>query len=835
MSDGTASPCPCAQCQGPRVVSNAPGLAQIAYRADDFAGLRQAMLRPRPGETAIGSWRPAPGDLGLQILEWWAYLGDILTFYNERIANESYLRTATQSGSVANLVALLGYEPAPGIAATGQVAAIRSAAHPNEPLVIPAGLRLSSVATPGAAAQTFEADSAASFTGVSSVPATPAPQTALAVDDAGNPQSVLVSGRVSSVKPGDRLLLAAKQFAGNDDNWSLVSVDAIGPAADPGTGAVTTTIALSAAGWGPAPVPAAQGGAATGPGTSAQCTDYRLMRPTAAAALWNNQAAIGGGQVVIAPSGSGLTVQLSAAVRAISPGDMILFDGGAQAPAALAVVAGVSEVLWAVPYPVLPGASLASPPDIAVTHTQLTLTLAPPDAAMLLATQEASTLGSVTVRYGFKDVGQVISVPAPALTGLPATVTVPASYAPPDGGATAFLTGADGTGLLVTVSPAGAGQVTLTGAGIPPATVTTPLAVPLRLLLDLVPVSRGTTVASEVLGSGNAALINQSFTLSKSPLTYLAAGHGAVAALAVYVDGIQWQQVPSFYDQAASARVFVVTRSADQTVTTISFGDGVNGARLTSGTANVVAAYRYGSGAASPPAGRLTTIAQPQPNLAAIQNPVAVSGGADPQTADDVRASAPASVFTFGRAVSAVDYEVVAAQAPGVSRVAASWSFDGTEQRALVTVYVGDDAAAVAAASAALTGADDPNRPVSVLAATPVELQLSCSLMVAAGRRVPAVVAAATAALSDPAQGLFSPAGMGIGQRLYRSAIDAALMVPGVAAVRSLTVTRTGAGPAPGEQPPAGQALADFFDPGQGSFFDLPAANVSITGVSASD
>jgi predicted phage baseplate assembly protein len=835
MSDGTTSPCPCAQCLRPRAVSNPPGLAQIAYRADDFAGLRQAMLRTRPGETAIGTWRPAPGDLGLQILEWWAYLGDILTFYNERIANESYLRTATQPGSVANLVALLGYEPAPGIAATGQVAATRSAAHPSEPLVIPAGMRLSSVATPGVAAQTFEVDAAASFTGPSSVPVTSAPQTDLAVDDAGNPQSVLISGQVSSVKAGDRLLLAGKRFAGNDDNWSLVTVDALGPAPDPGTGAVSTAIAFTASGWGPVPAPTAQGPAGTAPGASAQATDYRLMRPTAAAALWNNQAALSGGQVVITQSDTSLTVHLSAAVRAISPGDVILFDGGAQAPAALAVVAGVCDALWAVPYPVLPGVSLASPADIAVTHTELTLTLAPADAAVLLAAQEANTLGSVTVRYGFKDVGQVIAVPAPALTSLPATVAVPASYAPPDGGATAFLAGADGAGLLVTASPAGSGQVTLTGAGAPPATVTTPLAAPLRLLLDLVPVSRGTTVTSEVLGSGNAALINQSFTLSKAPLTYLAAGTGTAAALAVYVDGIQWQQVPSFYAQAASARVFVVSRSADQAVTTITFGDGIDGARLTSGTGNVVAVYRYGSGAASPPAGRLTTISQPQPNLASIQNPVAVSGGADPQTADDVRANAPASVFTFGRAVSAVDYEVVAAQAPGISRVAASWTFDGAEQRALVTVYVGDGAAAVAAASAALAGADDPNRPVSVRGATPVKLTLSCSLIVAAGQQVPAVVATATAAITDPQQGLFSPAGLGIGQRLYRSAIDAALMVPGVAAVRNLTVTRTALLLAAAEQSSAGQALDDFFDPGEGSFFDLPPGNVFIAGVSASD
>ena len=48
------------------------------------------------------------------MLEWWAYLADVLTFYNERYANESYLGTATQPGSTANLVALLGYRPARG-------------------------------------------------------------------------------------------------------------------------------------------------------------------------------------------------------------------------------------------------------------------------------------------------------------------------------------------------------------------------------------------------------------------------------------------------------------------------------------------------------------------------------------------------------------------------------------------------------------------------------------------------------------------------------------------------------------------------------------------------
>ncbi len=267
----------------------------------------------------------------------------------------------------------------------------------------------------------------------------------------------------------------------------------------------------------------------------------------------------------------------------------------------------------------------------------------------------------------------------------------------------------------------------------------------------------------------------------------------------------------------------MVSRSPDQTVTTVTFGDGVNGARLTSGTGNVVATYRYGSGAASPPAGRLTTISQPQPSLASIQNPVGVSGGADPQAPEVVRAAAPASVLTLGRAISAIDYEVVASQAPGVSRAAAYWTFDGAEQRTLVTVYVGGDQGAAGAASAALAGAEDPNRPITVSGANPIELVLSCTLVVAADRQVPAVVAVATASISDSAGGLFSPGFLGIGQRLYRSAVDAALMVPGVVAVHGLALTW------------AEQVLDEVFDPGEGSFFDLPPGNVTIVGVSAGD
>ena len=875
--------CPCEMPQDPQVVSNPPGLVSITDRVDDFTGFRRALLRPLPGEQALGAWRPTAGDLGLQFLEWWAYVADVLTFYNERIANETYLRTAQFPESIAGLVALLGYVPAPGLAATGQVGAIRTTTRPAEPLVIPVGMQLSSTASSGVPAQTFEAVGV-SFPGPSDVVATLAPDPALRVTSSGSvtdagPASVLLAGKVTGTKAGDRLLLVANGWDGTaDDTWSAVTVAAVTPEIDPGTGEVNTRVSFtSTAVWGstsgtsttidvpivveesrsslvfrgaesslqlarssflPADFSAGRIGIVGGwfhgfpppQPPDRQAADYRLMKPSAAASLWNLPGAL---SPAAAMTESPLTVNLSATVRSIQPGDMVFFDGGTQL-AVLGLVTATSDQLGKLPFP----ESLSPPaPDLIVPYTALTV--ATPGSDALSGDVTSGNPGALAVRYGFRDVGTVLANPAASLSNLPATVVVPAAFALPSGVSTALLEDATGAGTVVQVAPAqtsdgtGNGTVSLALTPAPPAPTSfdPPLQAPLRLLFDVVTVSRGATVANEVLGSGNAAVANQRFTLKKSPLTYLASGAGWTAVLAVYVDGIQWSEVPTLYNQPAGAQVYVVERGPDQSAT-IRFGDGVNGSRLTSGTGNVVATYRYGSGSASPPAGRLTTIVQRQPNLAAIHNPVAVAGGAEPQAPGDVKTDAPASVFTFGRAISALDYEVVAAQAAGVTRVKAYWTFDAAEQRSLVKIYVNDDAGGVVTATQALAGSDDPNRPVAVAAAQPIEVSVSATLVVAANQVVDDVVAAATAAFADPTAGAFSPAQMGIGQWLYRSRLDAALSVPGVVAVHQLAVTWTVVAPPPMDLIFL-RRLDQVADPGEGAYFELLPGNLTLTGVPA--
>jgi len=109
----------------PVVPSNPPGKAQIAYRIGDFASFRAAMLERLVSADLFSDcplnpfrdWRDRGGtDYATIFLELWAYVGDVLTFYQERIANEAFVQTATQRDSVLRLARLVEYRPRPGAA-----------------------------------------------------------------------------------------------------------------------------------------------------------------------------------------------------------------------------------------------------------------------------------------------------------------------------------------------------------------------------------------------------------------------------------------------------------------------------------------------------------------------------------------------------------------------------------------------------------------------------------------------------------------------------------------------------------------------------------------------
>lgn len=165
----------CACCQGlavetPVEVSNRPGLSAVAYRVGihpQFKRTLIARLSDAEHQALHNLTTRDADDFSLALLDAWATTADVLTFYQERIANESYLRTATERLSILELARLVGYELRPGVAASTYLAftlnevpgATRETAEAlgvPSATVIDAGIKVQSIPGPDEKAQTFE-------------------------------------------------------------------------------------------------------------------------------------------------------------------------------------------------------------------------------------------------------------------------------------------------------------------------------------------------------------------------------------------------------------------------------------------------------------------------------------------------------------------------------------------------------------------------------------------------------------------------------------------------------------------------------------------------------
>ena len=128
----TTSVCPCDQVEFPPKPDIPAGLSTLPRQLAGFPEFRAAMLSHIPAhrlmdtdivpvdqQQPLQDWRAREGDdLGIMLLEMWAYVLDVLAFYEERIANETYLQTAQREISLRRLVELIGYHPSPATAAS---------------------------------------------------------------------------------------------------------------------------------------------------------------------------------------------------------------------------------------------------------------------------------------------------------------------------------------------------------------------------------------------------------------------------------------------------------------------------------------------------------------------------------------------------------------------------------------------------------------------------------------------------------------------------------------------------------------------------------------------
>jgi hypothetical protein len=213
---------------------NRPGLDALAYRIGTFATFRAGMLYDASTEPSLRRWTARQrGDHGIALLELWAYVADILTFYQERAANESFLRTARLRDSVLRLAGLVGYEPAPGVSASALLAFVLDAGKRVE---LKPGLRVKSVPGPGERPVTFETEALLDARSeLNAVPVAPLRQLTNVyvpgISTGGVLEPPWTAVALDQLGPGDAVLLFADGVAALEEK-TLTAVQSDGPLVD---------------------------------------------------------------------------------------------------------------------------------------------------------------------------------------------------------------------------------------------------------------------------------------------------------------------------------------------------------------------------------------------------------------------------------------------------------------------------------------------------------------------------------------------------------------------------------------------------------------------------
>src|SRR4051812_47433571 len=155
---------------------NRPGLQAVAFRVGTHSSFLANMLQRLATETVPfatdpSELRPPPlaalttrnaNDPAIALIDAWATVADVLTFYQERIANEGFVRTATERQSILQMARAIGYELNPGVAANALLAfTVEDAAGAPGFADLPRGVQVSSIPVQNELPQTFETVEAA--------------------------------------------------------------------------------------------------------------------------------------------------------------------------------------------------------------------------------------------------------------------------------------------------------------------------------------------------------------------------------------------------------------------------------------------------------------------------------------------------------------------------------------------------------------------------------------------------------------------------------------------------------------------------------------------------
>lgn len=721
----------------PAPVYNRPGLSAITYRVGDHARFKASLLTrlSAPGFRALHALTTRDNDdFTIALLDAWATTADVLSFYQERIANESYLGTATEQVSLVELARLIGYELRPGVAAgtylaftidentgsTGQSAASAQSGKPEAVVSIETGTRAQSVPGPDEQPQSFETlETIAARSEWNAIkPRLTQPQPTIADNTV-----VVISGTNNDVKEGDVVLITA--------SLKLKKILKIAVQDE----AKTTWLYLDA--------------------NSTDLPSYALpsLTSTGQVSDFPQQVPLSAQVVTGIVNKTWKEEDLSALTKMQEWKEADLKESMANERAKQALVEGKIYVFRK-------RASLFGYNAQMYMFNERGIPVPPPWKEWDLSADEANNTLWLDTVYDKTLPGSWIAVQQSTeklqaakayqagevehrsrtnygISTKTTMITTNLDWWSKNGKTLAFLRGivvyAQAEPLLLTETPisenVSGGLIVLdkfypglkkgravifTGdrADLPGTRsaelkvladvfITGGLTVlkldkdlthsyvrsTVRINANIAAATHGETV-KETLGSGDAAKPFQKFVLKQPPLTFTSAAtpSGVLSTLQIRVNDILWKEVPSLYDQGPGDHVYS-TRQDDQGRTTLIFGDGKTGARLPTGQENIKAVYRKGIGAAGLlKADQLSQLVTRPLGVKEVTNPLATSGAEDRESIKDARRNATLTIFTMDRIVSLQDYEDFARSFAGIAKSLATWTWNRQKRVVFLTV-----------------------------------------------------------------------------------------------------------------------------------------------------
>ncbi len=760
----------CGCCSGiraatPATVENRPGLPAIAYRIGTHAQFKESMLAALSDSSwpALRSLRSHDDDdFSIALLDAAATIADVLAFYQERIANESFLRTATERRSVLEMARLIGYELRPGVAANAFLAFTLDET-PGAPkrLTLDVGAKVQSIPAPGEKPQTFE--TIEKIETRTEWNAFKPRMTKVFIPQLGDTH-VYLKGTATNLKPGDAILLVGPEREADaaSERWDFRRVSKVTPDFDGNRTRVEWDKKLGP----PAPSPVLP---------SANPKVYAL-RTRAGLFGYNAPQPANLSKDTLAHFSQNPTSDWPYSLS----GDSINLD---------TTYPGILPDSWIVL--VRPDYTELYRVKIAVESAQTGFTLASKVTHCALDTSaNLSSFGGGNLR------GTMVFAQSEFLDMAEQPISDPIS------GPTVLLAQNPG-GLVKGQWLAASGKDSVTGeaiseiaavSAISRSTVTLdpPLANSYKIEsfafnANVARATHGETV-QDVLGAGDASAAFQKFALKQPPLTYVSAANaaGAASTLEVRVNDQLWHEAPTLYGTGPKDHVFI-SRRDDAGNTSIEFGDGVTGARLPSGQMNVRAKYRKGIGLGGiVKAGQLSLLLSRPQGLKGVNNPKDTSGAQDPEKLADARTNAPLTVLTLDRAVSLEDFEDFARAFAGVAKAMATWTWDGRVRRIFITVAgpggekILSDSDTLRNLVSAIRKAGDPFVPIRVNSYQRALFKFGGNVKVDPDFETDKVLAAVEQALRSA----FSFDARSFGQAVYLSeVIELVQSLPGVVAV----------------------------------------------------